>query len=115
MQSFAYLVIAGAAALFQGAAAVPAGSPATITSPASTPTSFPGHYVCKTITTVTSTKPPIGKCLFVCPKLTSTCKPGEPTRSPLPTITTTDLPGCTESVVVQGRCGCATCLPQPTA
>ncbi|OTA98957.1 hypothetical protein M426DRAFT_16922 [Hypoxylon sp. CI-4A] len=108
MQSLAYLAVA-AAAFLQGAIAVPA----------SEPTTLPGHYVCTSITTVTTTKPPIGHCDVVCLTPTSTCKPGEPTEAPFPSYTTTPLPGCTVSVVVNERCECPTCVagagPAPTA
>ncbi|OTA54660.1 hypothetical protein K449DRAFT_195106 [Hypoxylon sp. EC38] len=109
MQSFAYLTIA-VAALFQGAVAVPT----SVTT--STPTSFPGHYVCTSIATVTTTTSPLWHCDIVCPTPTSTCKPGEPTQS-FPSTTTTPLPGCTVSVIVsRPGCGCASCqAPQPTA
>ncbi|KAI0006995.1 hypothetical protein F4779DRAFT_594154 [Xylariaceae sp. FL0662B] len=115
MQLFAYLAIAGAV-LFQGVAAVPA-TTSTITTPApSTPTSFPGHYVCKSITTVTTTEYPHYQCKRqVCLKPTRTCNPGEPTQAPYPATTTTPLPGCTVSVTVDVTCGCPTCLPRPTA
>ncbi|KAI1631288.1 hypothetical protein F4809DRAFT_646563 [Biscogniauxia mediterranea] len=104
MQAFIYLAVV-AAALFQGAVA----------SPADTPTSFPGHKVCSSLTTVTTSVPPIGHCDFVCLKPSSTCKPGEPTQAPFSSFTT-PLPSCTEQVRVVETCGCPTCvLPAPTA
>ncbi|KAI0883696.1 uncharacterized protein GGS22DRAFT_189663 [Annulohypoxylon maeteangense] len=111
MQTSTILTIA-IAALLQGATAVPAPE---ITS---SPTSLPGHYVCTSITTITTTQPPIFQCLPVCSTPSSVCSPGEPTAKPFPTITTTPSPGCTASVVVvEGGCDhCPTChLPNPTA
>ncbi|KAI1408553.1 hypothetical protein F5Y13DRAFT_194219 [Hypoxylon sp. FL1857] len=104
MQSFAYLTIA-VAALLQGVVAIPT----------SEPTSLPGHYVCTSIATVTTTTSPRFHCDIVCPTPTSTCKPGEPTES-FPSTTTTPLPGCTVSVIVERpACGCASCkAPEPT-
>ncbi|KAI1106034.1 hypothetical protein F4804DRAFT_330778 [Jackrogersella minutella] len=108
MQSFTFLAVA-VAALLQGAVAVPA--PEVTTSA----TSLPGHYVCTSITTITSTHFPPYKCLEVC-RATSTCKPGEPSAKPYPTITTTPLPGCTVSEIVEvGGCSCPSCVePTPT-
>ncbi|KAI1495658.1 hypothetical protein F5X99DRAFT_414888 [Biscogniauxia marginata] len=91
-----YLAVA-AAALLQG----------VVASPTTSPTSLPGHYVCTSITTVTTTVPPVGQCRIFCPEPTSICKPGEPTRS-YPSVTT-PLPGCTEEVRIRETCGCATC------
>ncbi|KAI0597149.1 hypothetical protein F4775DRAFT_267619 [Biscogniauxia sp. FL1348] len=105
MQTFTYLAVGVAAALFQGAVA----------SPASTPTSLPGHEVCSSITTVTTSIPPVGFCRPVCIVPVSTCKPGEPTQAPFPS-TTVPLSSCTEQVRVRETCGCPTCvLPAPTA
>ncbi|KAI2466745.1 hypothetical protein F4781DRAFT_338338 [Annulohypoxylon bovei var. microspora] len=111
MQSFTYLTIA-VAALLQGAVAAPAPE---VTS---SPTSLPGHYVCTSITTVTTTVSPAFHCDIACLKPSSTCKPGEPTAKPYPSTTTTPLPGCTVSVIAEKpACGnCATCVePLPTA
>ncbi|KAI1392371.1 uncharacterized protein F4822DRAFT_127185 [Hypoxylon trugodes] len=111
MQSFTYLTIA-AAALLQGAVAIPAITTA--------PTSLPGHYACPTLATVVTTSHLPYKCEYQCPIITSTCKPGEPSESPLYTETTTPLPGCTVSEIVHERCECPTCFsaaptPTPTA
>ncbi|KAI1370694.1 hypothetical protein F4677DRAFT_437547 [Hypoxylon crocopeplum] len=104
MLSLPQLAIAVAAVL-QGVVASPAGQPTTL----------PGHYVCTSITTVTTTVPPVGHCLRqVCLPPTRTCSFGEPSKQPLPTETTTPLPGCTVSVLVHETCGCATCAPVPT-
>ncbi|KAI0385207.1 hypothetical protein F5Y04DRAFT_207846 [Hypomontagnella monticulosa] len=111
MQSFALFTVA-AAALLQGVSAIPA-------VPTSSPTSLPGHYVCTSITTVTTTLTPHFVCDIVCREPTRVCKNGEPPESPLPTITTTPLPGCTASVEVRQVCECPTCvvvpIPEPTA
>ncbi|KAI2637697.1 hypothetical protein GGS26DRAFT_423872 [Hypomontagnella submonticulosa] len=111
MQSLAFFTVA-AAALLQGVSAMPA-------APTSSPTSLPGHYVCTSITTVTTTKAPPFVCDFVCAEPTKVCKQGEPAEAPFPTITTTPLPGCTVSVEVQRKCECPTCvvapIPQQTA
>ncbi|XXH05838.1 hypothetical protein Hte_012276 [Hypoxylon texense] len=103
MPSFSQLAVA-AIAVLQGALA----------SPVSEPTTLPGHYVCTSLTTVTSTVAPVGICeRQVCVQPTRTCSPGEPSRSPFSTVTTT-LPACTVEVLVEERCGCATCTPTPT-
>ncbi|KAI5919717.1 hypothetical protein F4810DRAFT_686073 [Camillea tinctor] len=102
MHAFKYLAVV-AAALFQSAVASPTG----------TPTSFPGHYACPTLTTVTTSIPPVGRCGFLCVAPTSICKPGEPTQAPFPS-TSTLLPHCTEEVRVIETCGCATCVPDGT-
>ncbi|KAI1454330.1 hypothetical protein F4805DRAFT_327404 [Annulohypoxylon moriforme] len=111
MQSFTFLTVA-AAALLQGALAAPAPE---VTS---SPTSLPGHYVCTSLTTVTTTHTQPWHCDIVCTTPTSVCAPGQPTAAPWPTVTTTPLPGCTVSAIVEeGGCGhCPTChLPRPTA
>ncbi|KAI2780293.1 hypothetical protein F4815DRAFT_470788 [Daldinia loculata] len=103
MQFIVHIALAGAA-LLNGANAAPA-----------EPTTLPGHIVCTSVTTITTTVPPVGVCHPVCLSPTRTCSFGEPTAPPLPTITTSTLPSCTEEVVVHGQCGeCATCLPAPT-
>ncbi|KAI4870319.1 hypothetical protein F4820DRAFT_403303 [Hypoxylon rubiginosum] len=85
-----------------------------LASPASQPTTLPGHLVCTSLTTVTSTVAPVGICeRQVCVEPTRTCSPGEPSRSPFSTVTTT-LPACTVDVLVEQRCGCPTCTPTPT-
>ncbi|KAI6089399.1 hypothetical protein F4821DRAFT_63358 [Hypoxylon rubiginosum] len=103
MPSLSQLAIA-AIAVLQGVLAVPA----------SEPTTLPGHYVCTSLTTITSTVAPVGNCLRqVCLPPTRTCSPGEPSKSPFPTVTTT-VPRCTVEVLVEERCGCASCVPTPT-
>ncbi|KAI1090063.1 hypothetical protein F5B19DRAFT_348162 [Rostrohypoxylon terebratum] len=110
MQSFTFLTVA-IAALFQGAVAVPAPE---VTS---SPTSLPGHYVCTSITTITTTHTPAFHCDIACLTPTSVCRPGEPSEKPYPRTTTTPLPGCTVSVIAERPvCECPTChVPLPTA
>ncbi|KAI2604915.1 uncharacterized protein GGS25DRAFT_403799 [Hypoxylon fragiforme] len=101
--------------LFQLTLAIVAVFQGALASPVSEPTTLPGHYVCTSLTTVTSTVLPVGICQRQeCVPPTKTCAPGEPVRSPFSTVTTT-LPACTVEVLVEERCGCNTCVPAPTA
>ncbi|KAI0475181.1 hypothetical protein GGR56DRAFT_644901 [Xylariaceae sp. FL0804] len=101
MHSFTYLALA-TAALLRGTAVVHAAEPTTL----------PGHYVCTSVTTVTTTVPPVGNCDFVCPSPSVACAPGEPSEAPFPTVTSVyDPPSCTVEVEVQERCECPTCVP----
>lgn len=72
-------------------------------------TTFPGHKVCSSISTVVTTIGPQTTEICACPLAVTKCSYGEPTFKPLPT--TTEFSGCVESIIA-GPGSCSNLCPQ---